>query len=535
MSYMSGVKKHGAGRPRTAEKTKKIRALLRDGLVFQTRGDVDSALKCFDQVFRIEAENTDALFAKCQLFMKQKEYGKSLHLLERCRRSKSDNAQLNYIIAFYYDQLKYYDRALVALGKTLQVRPDFTLAKLLLVKIYIVLDRTEMAKSLLGDISLGVLDRKTQALIYGKLCADLERYDQALKVFRTFLNDPEELGEACQQITRLPVQYWPDDVATTIASGLARSSLGRDEQVRLEFTSARVAEQQQRYDEAFEAYAKANELAKGAFDLDGMQSAIAELRQIFVGSDTFSRSASYVSDIVPVFVVGLPRAGKSSLEDELARYPGIASAKERDLRMYIDDELFVRVEGQLPEKYRDRLAALSKSTMRLYAENYIENVTSSLMLEERPKFIINTIPLNFFNAGVIKMIMPNAKFINMKRDPLDTCWFCYAKNFLNEYYFTNDLEILGAYYNLYDELADHWATVLGDAWLNVRYEELVRDPLHAIKDVLQFLGYQDNLRPEIDGQVGDGLSEDYIGYWRHYERHIQPLIDELRKGVLASN
>ncbi len=231
---------------------------------------------------------------------------------------------------------------------------------------------------------------------------------------------------------------------------------------------------------------------------------------------------------IPVFIVGMPRSGKTTLETELSRADSVADAKERDMPMYIDDEIFVRVDSRLPENFADRIANFPVKLAMQYAQTYLDQVLSSLMLPQLPTYVINTMPLNFLNAGVLKILFPNAKFINMKRDPLDTCWFCYSKNFKNEYYFTNQLHVLGKYYRQYEKLTDHWKTVLPDCWLDVSYEELVSAPAATIGKVSGFIGINGETSGLSNARTGEEITDKYVGYWKNYEAHLKPLIDKLK-------
>ena len=516
-------------KPRTDDKTSRIRSLLRDGLAYKSRGEYERAVRCYDQVFRIEPENPDALYAKCELYLETKQYSKALHLLERCRRSKPTNAQLNYIIGYNYYQLKRFDKAVVSLEAALEVNPNFSSASLLLAKVYFTVGQPEKARLLVETVPKLRPTNVSEALAHANLATDLAMFDRAAKMLRGQLETRQHAVGVIQELSRLPEQYPERNVAPLISRLLGANDTSTADKINLHFVAGQIADSEGRLDEAFGEFKTANDLSSEQFDLNAMDETVAFVAQTFTADFDYRPYRMHSSDIVPVFIVGMPRAGKTSLEQELCRHPDIADSKERELRMYIDDDIFVRVDSVTSTTMKSTVQNLSSQRRKEYAKTYMDQVLSSLLLSKRPKYILNTLPLNYQNAGMLKLLFPNAKFIHMKRDPVDTCWFCYSKEFKNEYFFTNKLDVLGKYYRKYQKMTQHWKNVLPEHWLDVEYEDLVTDPKTTVSRVLDFLGALDDNWDALSPAVGQGLTTGYIGYWKNYEKHLQPLLKSLNE------
>lgn len=527
MTRLLKTSKIKSPKARTSSKTNRIRLLLRDGLIHKSKGNHERAIRCLDQVLRIEPENADALYVKCNVFFETKQYSKALHVLDRCRRSKPANPQLNYIVGYHYHQLKRYDKAVESLTVALRVNPDFMPARMLLVNIYIAIGQRRTARLIFDEIKESQISETKEALSLASLCIDLKLFDRALKQLEKHLEEAEFFTDICGLLLRIPGKYPKSIAFARIPLHLADNKIPAIDQSRLHFAAGRIAESDGRFDEAFDHFKTANDLSVGKFDLDQMAEMVSFMTDAFSPDFDFRPYGPYMKDIVPVFIVGMPRTGKTTLEQELLRHPDVAASDERDLRMYIDDDIFVRLECETPKSLKTRVGEFPTQLRKHYAKTYLDQVLSSLYLQEKPRLLLNTMPMNYQNAGVLRMIFPNAMFINLKRDPVDTCWFCFSKNFLNEYYFADKLDVLGKYYGNYQRLARHWKNVMPTQWLDINYEQLVADPQETVARVLEFLRARDVSLESSSAVVGEGVSTEYIGYWRNYEKHLKPLVYSL--------
>ena len=156
----------------------------------------------------------------------------------------------------------------------------------------------------------------------------------------------------------------------------------------------------------------------------------------------------------------------------------------------------------------------------------------------KPHFI-DKMPNNFPHVGFINLILPNARIIDARREPLDTCVSCFRQLFARGQPFTYDLVDIGEYYMQYRKMMDHWHKVLPGRMLTVQYEELVGDFENQVRRLLDYCGlpFEENclrfheterpVRTASSEQVRRPINADAIGRWRHYEQHLSPLMEVL--------
>jgi hypothetical protein len=243
-----------------------------------------------------------------------------------------------------------------------------------------------------------------------------------------------------------------------------------------------------------------------------------------------------------IFVVGMPRTGTTLIERILGSHSEVYSAGElgnfatvlmRELRAKVSD----------PSTPRDELVRLSASIDRAaLGDAYIESTRP--FTGKTPRFI-DKLPLNFLYVGLIRLALPNAKIISVRRHPLDTCYAIYKQLFVDAYPFSYDLEELARYYAAYDRLMRHWDTVLPDAVYTVRYEKLVDDFEPEVRRLLEYcgLGYEESCLRFHENrtasttastvQVRQPVYRSSVGNWRRYREQLAPLIAALEDEGIA--
>ena len=153
-------------------------------------------------------------------------------------------------------------------------------------------------------------------------------------------------------------------------------------------------------------------------------------------------------------------------------------------------------------------------------------------------------PSNFFFLGLLRLALPNARFIHARRNPVDTCLSCYSKQFVGEINYTYDLGELGRYYKAYDALMQHWREVLpSGSFLDVQYEDVVGDLEGQAKRILDHCGLawdpavlefhktERAIKTASAVQIRRPIYKSSIARWKNYETHLEPLLAAL--GELA--
>jgi tetratricopeptide (TPR) repeat protein len=304
-------------------------------------------------------------------------------------------------------------------------------------------------------------------------------------------------------------------------------------QARYWFALGKMCEDAGHFNEAFSAYAAGNRARAALFVLDESD-ADAWLGRTCTAFDATLLAAhprqSSTDGRVPVFVVGMPRSGTSLIEQILAGHPDVHGAGEiPDLR----DVLVGKLGG--PRGWAGRAGRLSRNALREMGEAYVERV---FRRAPRATHVVNKTTLNYRHVGLIRMLLPQARIIHAVRDPMGSCFSCFTHLFDGDHLpYSYDLQTLGRYYVRYAKLTQHWRSVVPDAMLDVRYEELVRDTEGQVRRMLDHLGLEWNaacldfhrnrriVETASRAQVRQPIYRDSVARWRRFEPHLQPLME----------
>jgi tetratricopeptide (TPR) repeat protein len=240
----------------------------------------------------------------------------------------------------------------------------------------------------------------------------------------------------------------------------------------------------------------------------------------------------------PIFVLGMPRSGSSLIEQILASHPQVHGAGELNL---VEQVIREAGAGEATFHYPEDAPALSAADLRAMGSAYLQKLSALAPSGER---VVDKLPGNFQFAGLIHAMLPNARIIHCRRNPIDTCLSCYTKLFATGQDFAYDMTELGQFYRAYDGLMTHWrATLPADRFLEVGYEDLVEDLEGISRRLVAFCGLawdaacldfhrtERAVRTASASQVRRPLFRTSLERWKRHERHLTPLLDAL--GPLA--
>ena len=237
-----------------------------------------------------------------------------------------------------------------------------------------------------------------------------------------------------------------------------------------------------------------------------------------------------------IFIVGMPRTGTTLVERILGSHSDVYSAGELgNFATVLMQQVRAQVDGPPPP--RDELVRLSASIdFAALGDAYVASTRP--FTGKTPRFI-DKLPLNFLYVGLIRLALPNAKIVSVRRHPLDTCYAVYKQLFVDAYPFSYDLEELARYYAAYDRLMRHWETVLPDAVYILEYETLVDDFEPEVRRLLDHCGlafedaclrFHENRAASTTAstvQVRQPVYRSSVGKWQQYRDQLAPLIATL--------
>lgn len=241
----------------------------------------------------------------------------------------------------------------------------------------------------------------------------------------------------------------------------------------------------------------------------------------------------------PVFILGLPRSGTTLLDRILSSHSAIDSLGElNDLPLAV-----MSAAGPAADK-RDLIRRTAQADFAALRREYSRRIAG---YGSAKPFVIDKTPLNFLYLGIIRLAMPAAKIIHLRRHPLDVGYAMYKTLFRMGYPFSYDLNDLGRYIGAYQGLMEHWRTALPGGFLDVDYEDLVQDQVGTSRRILEWCGlpwepqceaFHLNPAPAATAsaaQVREPIHVRSVGHWRRYEQQLEPLTRVLRaSGVVQS-
>ena len=250
----------------------------------------------------------------------------------------------------------------------------------------------------------------------------------------------------------------------------------------------------------------------------------------------------------PIFIVGLPRSGSTLIEQILAAHSQVDGTLELANIPRLVQEL-QSSERAASVGYPGMLGALPAEACRRFGEQYVRDAAvyrndkagvpagdslAGRSVAPRPHFT-DKMPNNFRHLGLIELILPNAKIVDVRREPMSCCFSIYKQLFANGQRFAYSLEDIARYYRTYVELMAHWERVLPGKILRVQYEDVVNDLAPSVRRILDFcgLGFEPDcvefhrsrrsVHTPSSEQVRRPVYKEGIDQWRHYERWLQPL------------
>ena len=350
--------------------------------------------------------------------------------------------------------------------------------------------------------------------------------------YRTVLGMQPDRCEAWWSLADLKNYAFSDEEVGTMEGLLDRGVQGRSNEAQLHFALGKAYEQRRDYARAFAAYARGNALRSldAPFDIELFERRAARIRSFFDAAFFASRAGGGDPDSAPIFIVGLPRSGSTLIEQILASHPSVDGTMELPNVLNIVAQLDNLAPGR--DGYPEALERVPREGLTAFGARYIAETRP---LRSGRAHFTDKLPNNFSHVGLIQAILPSATLIDARRHPMDACFSTFRRYFAEGQTFSYDLEHLGRYYRCYLELMDHWDRVLPGKVLHLQYEELVRDPERWVRRLLsacrlsfepaclRFHETQRPVRTASAEQVRQPLYDSAVGYWRHFEKELEPL------------
>lgn len=361
-------------------------------------------------------------------------------------------------------------------------------------------------------------------------------YEEAYRLLGDFITSDSKqplsagLAMAYAHVCRLTGRY--EDSIRTLRKTLETPGISDEMKSAILFSLGESHDKIEKYDAAFGLYRKANTVVQKKSDVRFYLDVLREIRSCISSDAPENVGRSECVTSKPVFIVGMPRSGTSLAEQIIASHPDAYGAGEITELWSIAQHIS---NSKSFENYTEKLAALGKEGFDQYAQRYLAFIES---LEPNALRITDKLPHNFMHIGLIRQLFPNAHIIHCHRHPFDTCLSIYFKKFNDSHIYARNLSEIARFYAAYTELMERWGTTAAEIF-SLKYEDLVANQEKVTRDIISHIGldwddrclrYDESKRliatPSYT-QANKPLYTGSINRWKHYERHLQPLIDVL--------
>lgn len=431
-----------------------------------------------------------------------------------------------------------YSHAYEAIGPMLKLNPPNTDLRRMYAAAHVGLGRHESAIELYHDLLAESPESCDLHVLLGHSLQAVGRQTDAIESYRKATAIRPSFGDAHWSLANLKTYRFSEKEIQQMRAEESRPSASSIDRCHLCFAIGKAYEDRSEYAESWKFYERGNALRRlESRYRPEITEAEARMQMEVCTAEFFAaRTGVGAPDADPIFIVGLPRSGSTLIEQILASHSQIDGTQELPEIPRIVREM----ESLRPHSgnscYPSVLADLATSEFRTLGERYISD--TRCYRGSKP-FFIDKMPNNFRHIGLIRLMLPNAKIIDVRREPMACCFGNLKQLFASGQEFTYSVEDIARYYRSYIELMRQWDDVLPGRILRVLYEDIVEDLPASVQRILAFCGLrfetdcvefhklQRNVSTASSEQVRQPIFNQRVRHWQNYEAWLGPLKDAL--------
>ncbi|MEH6591777.1 MAG: sulfotransferase [Halioglobus sp.] len=501
-------------------------------------GELAKAEPIIKQVLKQYPTDVSAIRMLADLAMRLERFEDASHLLERCLELAPDFTLARQNYASVLRRIQRHEEALVETEKLLREDPENPRYLILKASVLTQLGQNTAAVDIFEKVVTDYPNQPAGQMSYGHNLKTLGRVDEAITAYRRTTELSPTTGEAYWSLANLKTYRFTDDEIDTMRATVTSGGGDADDQSHLAFALGKGLEDRKAFDESFQFYKRGNNIRRIHHSYDPKRNMYNAVRQIKTCTEELftEKGVDGCAAPDPIFVVGLPRAGSTLLEQILASHSQVQGTTELADIIAISRKLGGRDKSNPATLYPEILADLSPEQRMELGQGYLDS--TRIHRNDLP-FFVDKMPNNWLHVGLIHLILPNAKIIDARRHPMAGCFACYKQLFAHGQTFTYKLEDVGHYYRNYFNVMEHWDKVLPGKVLRVQYEDMVADSETQIRRVLEYCGlpfeeqclrfYETDraVRTPSSEQVRQPIFKEGLEQWRNYEEHLDLLKEAL--------
>jgi len=548
-----------------------IAALNNMGSICRNRKELEAAEEYYRKVLAIAPQHLESINNLGAILTEKEQPEKSVELLQQALNLHPDYADAHHNIAIAWLVLEQEDKAESAFNRELQLRPSAPEPYQGLAQLH--LSRKNLAEaeqmavramelapnkaeiySIMGDIHTQAgfpdkaeadyaraleLDAELESAHLGKghLLMEQGQMDAAKTSFGHALElNPDSMGAKLALVHSGKVTDGDENMAALVTEAEKLDTMLETKAMSLHFALGKCFDDTKQYDKAFPHFLEGCRLRRKRieYSAEANDQYGQNIRTFFNRKNMDSlRGEANPSDL-PIFVLGMPRSGTTLTEQIIASHPDVHGAGE------LPDLLDIAADprGNGASDYPQSLVGITQAELKIMGERYVAGLAERNPAAAR---ITDKMPANFNCLGLIHLMLPQAKIVHVKRNPVDTCLSNFTKLFGHKAQPQSyNLTEIGLYYRNYARLMEHWREVLPErSFYEVQYEELVADNENQARALIDYCDLDWNgacldfhktkriVRTASITQVRQPIYKTSVERWRKYETHLEPLLEAL--------
>ena len=510
-----------------------------------TTSRLDTAESLLIQHLQRQPQDGAALRMLAGIAVEREDYVEAERLLGECLTLAPGDSRARFDLALtYFAQQKAYP-LLPLIERLLVLEPDNLQYASLQANAYSLLGDNERATGIFAAL----IERHPQDeqvwLVYGHALRLAGRSSEAIAAYRRSASLRPGFGESWFSLANLKTfRFTPEDLET-MRREAARQDLDEEDRLQFEFALGKALEDAGNYAASFEHYCRGNALRRAAVRYSSENNTQLAQRTVSLYTPEFfaARKGSGSAAGDPIFIVGLPRAGSTLIEQILSSHSQVEGTRELpDIPGFALELGIVEKPGR-PPAYPQSVANLSRRDLEALGERYLSQTRPHRHRDTR--HFIDKMPSNFFHVGLLHLILPNARIIDARRSPLACCFSNFKQHFQAGVWFSYDLEDIARYYRDYVRLMAHFDAVLPGRVYRVYYENVIADLEREVRNLLEYCGLpfeeqclrfhetQRVVQTASSEQVRRPLYTEGLEQWRNYEpwlRKLRELLGDVIQG-----
>jgi Tfp pilus assembly protein PilF len=442
--------------------TKNPSALSNYGLVLKKTDRLDEAIKALEQAIEIAPKFVDAFSNLGAIYFERSDLNKAEDYFRQALKIDAHNFNVMNSLAGVLLRKNEDDEALAMIRKALEFSHDSTDVMLNMAKVLLKKDDENGAETAYHRV-LEKMPGNIDALVgMGGILSKQGKFDGAKDYFQQVLQiDPKIIAARVGLIDLDPPDI-EDEEIKDLENTYEHTEVIEEDKIRIAFCLAKTFEKGGQYNKAFNYLADGNSLKRRSYEYspEDDHNFFNQIKNSFSEQCFREHAESGFKDKTPIFILGMPRSGTTLTEQILSSHPQVFGAGELpDLKKLVAD--MCDVDGY--EKFSEIAEQLNDDDFAQMGMDYIKGIRARSGAVDR---VTDKMPHNFLHVGMIRLMLPNAKIIHCRRNPIDNCLSIFKQDFAGLHKYAYDLGELGSYHLLYQDLMEHWHKVLpGLCWI----------------------------------------------------------------------